>query len=66
MTLEWNMSLLDKFSFWRNANISVGRQYPHDYIGDIDDTLRFLPRPADLFLYFLGFTVCCYIEGRPT
>jgi hypothetical protein len=31
-------------------------KYPHDYIGAIDDMLRFLPRPADyLFLYFLGF-----------
>jgi len=34
----------------------LGAKYPHDYIGAIDDALRFLPRPADyLFLYFLGF-----------
>ena len=34
----------------------LGAKYPHDYIGAIDDVLRFLPRPADyLFLYFLGF-----------
>lgn len=34
----------------------LGAKYPHDYIGMIDDALRFLPRPADyLFLYFLGF-----------
>jgi hypothetical protein len=34
----------------------LGAKYPHDYIGAIDDMLRFLPRPADyLFLYFLGF-----------
>jgi hypothetical protein len=36
----------------------LGAKYPHDYIGMIDDALRFLPRPADyLFLYFLGFYV---------
>jgi hypothetical protein len=34
----------------------MGANYPHDYIGKLDDALRFLPRPADyLFLYFLGF-----------
>lgn len=34
----------------------LGAKYPHDYIGKIDEALRFLPRPADyLFLYFLGF-----------
>jgi hypothetical protein len=34
----------------------LGAKYPYDYIGTIDDVLRFLPRPADyLFLYFLGF-----------
>lgn len=36
----------------------LGANYPHDYIGKLDDMLRFLPRPADyLFLYFLGFYV---------
>lgn len=34
----------------------LGAKFPHDYIGMVDDALRFLPRPADyLFLYFLGF-----------
>ena len=34
----------------------LGAKYPNDFIGMIDDGLRFLPRPADyLFLYFLGF-----------
>ena len=34
----------------------LGAKYPHDYIGAVDDAIRFLPRPADyLFLYFLGF-----------
>jgi hypothetical protein len=48
--------------FWTNAafggmpTYQLGANYPHDYIGDLDDALRFLPRPADyLFLYLLGF-----------
>ncbi|MDI9257335.1 YfhO family protein [Flavobacterium sedimenticola] len=48
--------------FWTNAafggmpTYQLGAKYPHDYIGMLDDALRFLPRPADyLFLYFLGF-----------
>jgi hypothetical protein len=48
--------------YWTNSafggmpTYQLGAKYPHDYIGDIDDALRFLPRPADyLFLYFLGF-----------
>jgi hypothetical protein len=35
----------------------MGAKYPHDYIGALDDALRFLPRPDYLFLYFLGFMV---------
>lgn len=48
--------------YWTNSafggmpTYQLGAKYPHDYIGMIDDVLRFLPRPADyLFLYFLGF-----------
>jgi hypothetical protein len=48
--------------FWTNSafggmpTYQLGAKYPHDYIGMIDDAIRFLPRPADyLFLYFLGF-----------
>src|SRR6476660_9089366 len=48
--------------YWTNSafggmpTYQLGAKYPHDYIGAIDDMLRFLPRPADyLFLYFLGF-----------
>lgn len=48
--------------YWTNSafggmpTYQLGAKYPHDYIGAIDDALRFLPRPADyLFLYFLGF-----------
>jgi hypothetical protein len=48
--------------YWTNSafggmpTYQLGAKYPHDYVGAIDDALRFLPRPADyLFLYFLGF-----------
>jgi hypothetical protein len=48
--------------FWTNSafggmpTYQMGASYPNDYIGALDDFLRFLPRPADyLFLYFLGF-----------
>ncbi|NRS88152.1 hypothetical protein HNQ02_001066 [Flavobacterium sp. 7E] len=48
--------------YWTNSSFGgmptyqLGAKYPHDYVGAIDDALRFLPRPADyLFLYFLGF-----------
>ncbi len=48
--------------YWTNSafggmpTYQLGAKYPHDYIGALDDALRFLPRPADyLFLYFLGF-----------
>lgn len=48
--------------YWTNSafggmpTYQLGAKYPHDYIGILDDALRFLPRPADyLFLYFLGF-----------
>lgn len=50
--------------YWTNSGFGgmptyqLGANYPHDYIGKLDDVLRFLPRPADyLFLYFLGFYV---------
>ena len=50
--------------YWSNSafggmpTYQMGAEYPHDYIGKIDDMLRFLPRPADyLFLYFIGFYV---------
>jgi len=48
--------------YWTNSafggmpTYQLGAKYPHDYIGMIDDLIRFLPRPADyLFLYFLSF-----------
>lgn len=48
--------------YWTDAafggmpTYQLGAKYPHDYVGAIDDAIRFLPRPADyLFLYFLGF-----------
>jgi hypothetical protein len=50
--------------YWTNSafggmpTYQLGAKYPHDYIGAIDDLIRFLPRPADyLFLYFLSFYV---------
>lgn len=48
--------------YWTNSafggmpTYQLGANYPNDFIGKIDDVLRFLPRPADyLFLYFFGF-----------
>ncbi len=48
--------------YWTNSafggmpTYQLGAKYPYDFVGEIDDVLRFLPRPADyLFLYFLGF-----------
>jgi hypothetical protein len=50
--------------YWTNSafggmpTYQLGAKYPHNYIKAVDETLRFLPRPADyLFLYFLGFFV---------
>lgn len=50
--------------YWTNSafggmpTYQLGANYPHNYIKVIDETLRFLPRPADyLFLYFLGFYI---------
>ena len=52
----------DTEPYWTNSafggmpTYQLGAKYPHDYIGALDDVLRFLPRPADyLFLYFVGF-----------
>lgn len=48
--------------YWTNSafggmpTYQLGAKFPHDYIGNLDDLIRFLPRPADyLFVYFLGF-----------
>jgi len=48
--------------YWTDAafggmpTYQMGANYPNDWIGALDDALRFLPRPSDyLFLYFLGF-----------
>ena len=48
--------------YWTNSafggmpTYQLGANYPNDFVGHVDDVLRFLPRPADyLFLYFLGF-----------
>ena len=48
--------------YWTNSafggmpTYQLGAHYPNDFIGYLDDILRFLPRPADyLFLYLLSF-----------
>ncbi|HEX8561394.1 MAG TPA: YfhO family protein [Flavobacterium sp.] len=50
--------------YWTNSafggmpTYQLGAKYPHDYVGALDDLLRFLPRPADyLLLYFACFYV---------
>lgn len=50
--------------YWTNSafggmpTYQLGAKYPHNYAKNLDETLRFLPRPADyLFLYFIGFYV---------
>ncbi|ALJ06582.1 hypothetical protein APS56_16210 [Pseudalgibacter alginicilyticus] len=51
-------------TYWTNGAFSgmptyqLGAKYPHNYIKELDLSLRFLPRPADyLFLYLFGFYV---------
>ena len=64
MAKEQNDFRIEEHSepYWTNSafggmpTYQMGAKYPHNYIGNLDDTLRFLPRPADyLFLYFIGF-----------
>ncbi|WGK64081.1 hypothetical protein [Croceiramulus getboli] len=50
--------------YWTDAayagmpTYTLGAKYPHNYIKQLDLSLRFLPRPADyLFLYFFSFYV---------
>ena len=54
--------------YWTNSafggmpTYQLGAKYPNNFIKTIDETLRFLPRPADyLFLYFIGFYVLLLI-----
>lgn len=51
-------------TYWTDAafggmpTYQLGAKYPHNYIKQLDLTLRFLPRPADyLFLYFIGMYI---------
>lgn len=51
-------------TYWTDAafggmpTYQLGARYPHNYIKQLDLTLRFLPRPADyLFLYFMGIYI---------
>lgn len=50
--------------YWTNSafggmpTYQLGAKYPHNYIKQLDEAIRFLPRPADyLFLYFVGFYI---------
>lgn len=50
--------------YWTDAafggmpTYQLGANYPHNYVKELDRTLRFLPRPADyLFLYFIGLYI---------
>lgn len=50
--------------YWTNSafggmpTYQLGAKYPHNYIKQLDEVIRFLPRPADyLFLYFIGFYI---------
>lgn len=50
--------------YWTDAafggmpTYQLGAHYPNDFVGELDDVLRFLPRPADyLFLYFIGIYI---------
>lgn len=51
-------------TYWTNAafggmpTYQLGALYAHNYIKKLDQSLRFLPRPADyLFLYFIGIYI---------
>lgn len=51
-------------TYWSDAmfggmpTYQIGAQYPHHWIKKVDESLRFLPRPADyMFLTFLGFFI---------
>ena len=51
-------------TFWTDAafggmpTYQLGAKYPHNYIKQLDLSIRFLPRPADyLFLYFIGMYI---------
>ena len=59
--------------YWTNAafggmpTYQLGAKYPNNFIKVIDETIRFLPRPADyLFLYFISFYVLlCVLKIDP-
>lgn len=60
-------------TYWTNSAFAgmptyqLGAKYPHNYIKKLDQSIRFLPRPADyLFLYFIGFyLLLCSLKVRP-
>lgn len=57
-----------KEPYWTNSafggmpTFQLGAKYPHNYIKKLDESIRFLPRPADyLFLYFISFYILLLI-----
>jgi len=59
--------------YWTNSafggmpTYQMGANYPHNYIKQLDNAIRFLPRPADyMFVYFLGFYILlCTLKMNP-
>lgn len=59
--------------YWTNSafggmpTYQLGAKYPNNFVKDLDETIRFLPRPADyLFIYFLGFYILlCTLKIDP-
>ena len=54
----------NKETYWTNSafggmpTYQLGAKYPYNYIKNVDEAIRFLPRPADyLFLYFFSFYI---------
>ena len=59
--------------YWTNSafggmpTYQLGAKYPHNFVKQVDEAIRFLPRPADyLFVYFLGFYILlCTLKIDP-
>jgi hypothetical protein len=56
-------SLTGQIARWWNAYVSAWNQIPHDYVGAIDDVLRFLPRPADYLFISWGTWFIISVEN---
>ena len=57
-------------TYWTNSAFSgmptyqLGAKYDNNYIKKADLLIRFLPRPADYLLYFLGFCINVKFKNR--